>query len=69
MSTATEKGAGHLQRSELEEMQMTIDFVRDDSKDSVERSEQVVEILCQLILLAKKKGRPKMDVEEVLDAA
>ncbi len=67
--------AGVKKRSETEsgtvseEIQIVIDFQRDDSQGSSERSVQVREIMCQLILLSQKKGRPKKNEEETQNAA
>ncbi len=52
-----------------EEMKVVIKFERDNNKDSANRSEQVRDIMCQLILLSRKNGRPKKVSDEEIDYA
>ena len=49
---------------------VNIEFVADESVSSVKRSREATEIIFQMLLLARKRGRPLkvMDMED-LDAA
>ena len=44
-----------------EDLEVVFDFALDISKDRGRRSDQVIEILQQMILLAHKNGRPRAD--------
>lgn len=50
--------------------QVEINYVKDDSGLSVSRSQEVAEIIFQMMLISRKRGRPsKRSDMEVLDAA
>lgn len=47
-----------------------VEYVKDESIHSQRRTREVVNIIFQMMLLARKRGRPaKNSDEEVLDAA
>lgn len=50
--------------------EIKIEYIADDSGKSARRSEEVADLIFQMMLLARKRGRPskKHDLEE-LDAA
>lgn len=45
------------------------EFVKDESGNSRERTEEVRNLIAQMIELSHKRGRPKKDDEEVPNAA
>lgn len=47
----------------------TIEFVIDDSGKARERTEEVKNLIAQMLELANKRGRPTKDTNEVADAA
>lgn len=46
-----------------EELKVVFEFEVDNSIDSIRRTEQVREIISQMLLLARKRGRPSMKEE------
>jgi len=48
---------------------VTVKFERDDSYQGVLRSKQVKALICDLILLAHKRGRPSKQEEKFDEAA
>lgn len=52
-----------------EELKVVFEFEIDNSVDSVRRTEQVREIISQMLLLARKRGRPSMKEENYEEAA
>ena len=47
-----------------EELEVKFSFEIDDSKDSLHRSEQVKEIVSEMLVLARKRGRPSTKEEQ-----
>jgi hypothetical protein len=53
-----------------QDLKVIVKFERDDSPEGELRMEQAKAIICQLILLGKKRGRPsKRELEEINAAA
>lgn len=52
-----------------EELKVVFEFEVDNSIDSTRRTEQVREIISQMLLLARKRGRPSMKEEIYEEAA
>ncbi len=52
-----------------EELKVVFEFEVDNSIDSIRRTEQVREIISQMLLLARKRGRPSMKEEIYEEAA
>lgn len=48
---------------------VTIMYIKDESAKSSRRVEEVTELIFQMILLAKKRGRPRQTDNGVEDAA
>lgn len=46
-----------------------VSFEKDTSPEGVLRCQQARAIICELLLLAKKRGRPSMKEEELNEAA
>ena len=51
------------------DLTVVINFERDDTHQGVLRSQQARRIICELILLGHKRGRPSKKEEEVDEAA
>ncbi len=51
------------------DLKVVVTFERDDSAEGKMRSSQAKTIICQLILLAQKRGRPSMKEEVFNEAA
>ena len=51
------------------DLKIVVKFERDDSVEGKMRSSQAKTIICQLILLAQKRGRPSMKEEVFNEAA
>lgn len=52
-----------------EELKVVFEFEVDDAMDSKQRSDQVKEIISQMLLLARKRGRPSTIEENYEKAA
>lgn len=52
-----------------EDLKVVFDFAIDNSVDAQQRTEQVREVIAQMILLARKRGRPRRHEEEADDCA
>ena len=52
-----------------EELKVVFEFEIDNSIDSTRRTEQVREIISQMLLLARKRGRPSTKEENYEEAA
>lgn len=52
-----------------EELKVIFEFEKDNSIDCARRSQQVKEIVSQMLLLAKKRGRPSSKEENYEEAA
>lgn len=48
---------------------VSFEFVKDESGNSLERTEEVRNLIAQMIELSHKRGRPKKDDEELKNAA
>lgn len=48
---------------------LTIEFVNDESGKSRERTEEIKNLIVQMLELAHKRGRPIKEEKEVADAA
>lgn len=48
---------------------LTIEFVNDESGKSRERTEEIKNLIVQMLELAHKRGRPTKEEKEVADAA
>ena len=56
------------QHVKAKDLKVVVKFERDDSVDGKMRVHHAKEIICQLILLGQKRGRPAGN-EEILDEA
>lgn len=48
---------------------INLEFVKDESGNSRERTEEVRNLIAQMIELSHKRGRPRKEEEEVSNAA
>ncbi len=49
--------------------EVTIEYIKDESIRSAKRSGEATELIFQMLLLARKRGRPIKNIEEIEDAA
>ena len=54
--------------AKAKDLVVKVSFVKDTSPEGIFRSQQAKRLICDLILLGKKRGRPSK-TEEVLDEA
>jgi hypothetical protein len=55
--------------AKAKDLKVIVKFERDDSPEGILRVKLVKEIICQLILLGQKRGRPSTQREELDEAA
>ena len=48
---------------------VTIEYVKDESMHAERRAREVTELVFQMLLLSKKRGRPAKNTQEMIDAA
>lgn len=48
---------------------ISLEFVKDDSGSSAERTQEVRKLIAQMIELSHRRGRPSKEEEEISDAA
>ncbi len=51
------------------ELKVVVNFEMDDSPEGIQRSKQAKMIICEMILLGRKRGRPSEKEEELNEAA
>ena len=52
-----------------QELKVTVKFETDNSPEGIQRSRQAKMIICEMILLGKKRGRPSQSEENLNEAA
>jgi hypothetical protein len=60
---------GKLSKTVNEISEVTVEFIRDESAKSEDRIREATEMIFQMILLARKRGRPTKKVTEEDNAA
>ncbi len=48
---------------------VTVEYVKDESMHADRRIHEATELIFQMLLLSKKRGRPAKNSEEMIDAA
>ena len=51
------------------ELKMVVKFEADNSPEGIQRSRQAKALICEMILLGRKRGRPSFKEEELNEAA
>ena len=51
------------------DLKVVVNFEKDDSPEGIQRSKQAKVIICEMILLGRKRGRPSQKEEELNEAA
>lgn len=67
MAIATEKLFSEYLKAK--DLTVKVSFDIDTSPEGILRSQQARSIICELLFLAKKRGRPSMKAEELYEAA
>lgn len=53
----------------VKDLVVKVNYEEDSSPDGILRSKQARAVICELLILAKKRGRPSMKDEELNEAA
>ncbi len=48
---------------------VAVEYVKDESMHADRRTREVTELVFQMLLLSKKRGRPAKNTQEIIDAA
>lgn len=67
--SADQNGDHRRNYRKAKDLKVIVSFEKDDSPEGKLRAEQAKAIICQLILLSRKKGRPSLKEENVDEAA
>lgn len=51
------------------DLKVVVNFEKDDNPEGIQRARQAKMIICEMILLGKKRGRPSQKEEELNEAA
>lgn len=67
--SAERSGGSRTEYKKAKDLKVIVRFEKDDSSEGKMRVAQVRSIICQLILLGKKRGRPSKEKEGIHAAA